>query len=203
MASVSTFVSRRLLTSSLTVVRRIILPHGEPQSSFSAVLHGSHKRSFRSFCTSPVKNADLGAPKAHILTPIIYEGTFLAKNCQGRLADDDLAYVDLLESEEKGSDVNLVLHFLNGAHKDACDGALVMSNDSALAKALRMVSQEPGNRPATAKPRAVSAAVYARRVAGIGLHQLPDPIPGTRFRRPECWCGRHPLTAVSTSAPGA
>jgi uncharacterized LabA/DUF88 family protein len=47
--------------------------------------------------------------------------------------------VEVWKNEEKGSDVNLALHLLNDAWQDAFDCAVVVSNDSDLAEALRMV----------------------------------------------------------------
>lgn len=42
--------------------------------------------------------------------------------------------VDIIKTEEKGSDVNLAVHLLNDGWLDAYDCAVVVSNDSDLAR---------------------------------------------------------------------
>lgn len=48
--------------------------------------------------------------------------------------------------EEKETDVNIALHLLNEAYKDAFDCALLVSNDSDLAPAIRMLKAEFPNK---------------------------------------------------------
>lgn len=50
--------------------------------------------------------------------------------------------VEVFRTEEKGTDVNLAVHLVNDAHKDAFDCAVVISNDSDLAEAMRIVKDE-------------------------------------------------------------
>lgn len=47
--------------------------------------------------------------------------------------------VNIIKTEEKGSDVNLAVHPLNDGWLDAYDCAVVVSNDSDLAEAMRLV----------------------------------------------------------------
>ena len=47
--------------------------------------------------------------------------------------------VHVIKIEEKGSDVNLATRLVHDAHRDAYEGALVVSNDSDLNEALRIV----------------------------------------------------------------
>ncbi|MFW5857215.1 MAG: NYN domain-containing protein, partial [Planctomycetota bacterium] len=46
-------------------------------------------------------------------------------------------YVEVIKTEEKGSDVNLAVHLVNDAHLDLFDVGVVVSNDSDLFEALR------------------------------------------------------------------
>ena len=50
--------------------------------------------------------------------------------------------VEVWKNEEKGSDVNLALHVLNDAWQDAYDCGVIVSNDSDLAKSLRLVKAQ-------------------------------------------------------------
>ena len=49
--------------------------------------------------------------------------------------------IPIYKTEEKGSDVNLALHLLNDAWLNAFDCAVIVSNDSDLAPALKMVKE--------------------------------------------------------------
>ena len=52
--------------------------------------------------------------------------------------------VEVLRTEEKGSDVNLATYLLLDAFKRRCDTAVVMSNDSDLAQAIQVAQSELG-----------------------------------------------------------
>ena len=64
------------------------------------------------------------------------------------LADDDNypkpQYALIKKTEEKGSDVNLGIHLVNDAHNNKFDVAVIISNDSDLSGALRIVKNELG-----------------------------------------------------------
>ena len=104
--------------------------------------------------------------------------------------------VEIIRTEEKGSDVNLAVHLLNDSWLSACDCAVVVTNDSDIAETMRLVKERrnarvdlvtPGNRHPSLQLRA--HADFARRIRGAALarSQLPDPIPGTRLRKPDRW----------------
>lgn len=57
------------------------------------------------------------------------------------LANGKLKCVDVLRTEEKGSDVNLAVHLLYDAFIDDFEVAVVISNDSDLAEPVRIVTQ--------------------------------------------------------------
>ncbi len=138
----------------------------------------------------------LRALKAHIPEMEIFEGSFLVTKKFARIAANPTQFIEVLNSEEKGSDVNLAVHLLNDACKDAYDVAFVMSNDSDLAEAIKLVVKDhdkpvglivPGNSPAAAKLRAVSNQIYHSRVGRMGQHQMPTTIPGTSIHKPPSW----------------
>jgi uncharacterized LabA/DUF88 family protein len=73
----------------------------------------------------------------------IHYGKFRERQKRARLVEpcsDTLnSYVSIWSREEKGSDVNLAVHMTNDAWKGEFDCAVVVSNDSDLAEALRLV----------------------------------------------------------------
>jgi len=129
---------------------------------------------------------------------IIY-GTFLRSSLKAPLANSSGQIVEILRTEEKGSDVNLAVHLLNDAWLEAFEAAIVVSNDSDLAEAIRLVVQQRKKPVGVVNPQIRAnrrMAVYLSRVASFHLRiapsdlkacQLPDPIPGTRIRRPRAW----------------
>lgn len=52
--------------------------------------------------------------------------------------------VRVLRSEEKGTDVNLAAHLVHDAHRNRFEAAAVISNDSNLKEAVRIVRREVG-----------------------------------------------------------
>ena len=52
--------------------------------------------------------------------------------------------VKVYRSEEKGTDVNLAVHMVHDAHLAKFDAALVLSNNSDLVEAVRIVVKEIG-----------------------------------------------------------
>jgi len=104
--------------------------------------------------------------------------------------------VRVLRTQEKGTDVNLAVHLVNDAWMDDFDCAVLVSNDSDFAEALRLVKERhdkqiglltPGNRRPTRD--LLECADFSRRISPSDLSgsQLPDPIPGTDIRRPQGW----------------
>ncbi len=128
----------------------------------------------------------------------VYFGHFLRHRVRAALAQPvgNQRTVEVIRTEEKGSDVNLAVHLLNDGWLDAYDCGVVVSNDSDIAEAMRLVRQHCGKRiglvtPGTGRPsrQLLAHADFARhiRVNGLQNSQLPDPIPGTNFRRPAAW----------------
>ena len=143
----------------------------------------------------------LNAIKAHISEIEISYGYYLSNTVRMRLAKPTMfrKYEDVIKTEEKGSDVNLALHVLNDAWHDRYDCAVIVSNDSDLAEAVRLVKKQhrkhivllvPGD--PVARPPAIQLKRFAHRTVSIPLtaiisSQLPNPIPGTTIRKPPEW----------------
>ncbi|MDE2834106.1 MAG: NYN domain-containing protein [Bacteroidota bacterium] len=140
----------------------------------------------------------LRALKQHCPTVQVHFGHFLRHKVKMPLATPTRksTLVDVIKTEEKGSDVNLAAHLVNDAWTDKWDSAVVVSNDSDLAEAMRLVRQRvnihvglvtPGSRQVSSQLK--SHADFVRRIRGGALarSQLPDPIPNTNIRKPDSW----------------
>jgi len=97
--------------------------------------------------------------------------------------------------EEKGSDVNLSVHMVYEAAQDQYDVALVLTNDTDMSEAFRIVSKELGKTIILVQPRHVKTAkslsqycfdVLKFKQEDLISNQLPDSI-GPKIRRPEEW----------------
>lgn len=129
----------------------------------------------------------------------VHFGHFRFRTVRMQLADrtDDRRTAEVLKTEEKGSDVNLAVHLLNDCWLDLYECAIVVSNDSDLAEAMRLVKMHRGKKmiglvKPRIKQRSKDLCVHANFVRSIrpnGLRkaQLPDRIPGTNFRKPAGW----------------
>ena len=105
--------------------------------------------------------------------------------------------VEVIKTEEKASDVNLAVHLLNDCWLDAYDCALVMTNDSDIAEAIRLVKRHHRKRIGLATPGMRRPSRQLKKHADFSLHirsdkvlrqsQLPDPIPGTNIHKPATW----------------
>ncbi len=71
-------------------------------------------------------------------------GSFLTKTKWRPLAAVPTRFVEILDTEEKGSDVNLAVHLVNDAWSNHFDMALVLSQDTDLIEPLRMVRDGVG-----------------------------------------------------------
>jgi uncharacterized LabA/DUF88 family protein len=125
-------------------------------------------------------------------------GRFLPKTKKRPLVSTG-KFVEIHDTEEKGSDVNLATHLLNDGWHKRYDVALVMSQDTDLIEPIRIVVQElglkvgvvwlDGRRPS----RYMSAAAsFVRHIshADLGASQFPNPIilpDGTKLNKPATW----------------
>lgn len=125
---------------------------------------------------------------------IIY-GHFLSHTAKRPYAPPKMGWADVVLTEEKGTDVNLAVHLLNDAWLDAYDCAVVVSNDSDLAEAMRLAKARnkligwllTGNQ----HPSQVLAQIphFRKEIRSnvLSLSQLPFTIPGTNIHKPVEW----------------
>jgi uncharacterized LabA/DUF88 family protein len=145
------------------------------------------------------QDAYLRAIAAHIPCLRIHEGHFYRHVVRMPLAypgPGEARTVQVIKSEEKGSDVNLAVHLVNDACVDAFDVALVISNDSDLAEAIR-IARGKGKSVGVANPSATNrmnaelynAASFTRRIEEKHLRgaQLPAEISSVRVSKPARW----------------
>src|SRR6266542_3008729 len=106
--------------------------------------------------------------------------------------------VRVLRSEEKGTDVNLAAHLVHDAHRDRFEAAAVISNDSDLKEAVRIVRREVGKIVGVFTPHRDRHSVQLKKTAsffrGIPVEVLraslfPDELtdPKGAFRKPIGW----------------
>jgi uncharacterized LabA/DUF88 family protein len=106
-----------------------------------------------------------------------------------------VAYI--LKTEEKGSDVNLGVHLVRDAFTGQFQQAAVLSNDTDLVEAIRIVTQEvglpvtllsPGNNPATSLARVSTSVRHIRPYLGPCAFPNPVMLPkGKQVHKPPTW----------------
>jgi uncharacterized LabA/DUF88 family protein len=149
------------------------------------------------------QNIYIHALKAHIPELEVIYGHFLSHPTRMPPVDRSLGrLVEVMKTEEKGSDVNLAVHLLDDAWKEEYDCGIVVSNDSDLAEALRLVkARDPkkvlgvlmpllnNGRRASGKLRAASDFQRQIRRTAIVNSQLPDPVVQgtTSYGKPAGW----------------
>ena len=74
----------------------------------------------------------------------IHFGHFLSHPVRLPLNSDPTRTVEVIRTEEKGSDVNLATHLLWDGFQDDYECAVIISNDSDLAEPIRVVKNELG-----------------------------------------------------------
>ncbi len=129
----------------------------------------------------------------------IHYGRFLAKSKWRPLVSNPANFVEVMDTEEKGSDVNLASYLLHDGHRDEYDAALVISQDSDLLGPLSMVKDDlnkpvgllwlDGRQPNGHYRRAVSFVRHVSRSRLAGA-QFPDPInasAGRVINKPAAW----------------
>lgn len=105
--------------------------------------------------------------------------------------------VKVYETTEKGSDVNLAVHMLNDAWQNKYDCAVLVSGDSDLAEAVRLV--KTNHRKKIVGVISASKSGMSRELVKecnfiraltptlIANSQMPDPIPNSTIRKPSDW----------------
>ena len=144
------------------------------------------------------QNAYLRALTAHCPRVELVFGHFLSHTTRMPLASpaaNGARTVDVIKTEEKGSDVNLAVHMVDDAWRDLYDAAVIVSNDSDLAEAMKRV-RALGKTTGLVTPAARRASQQLARHANfrkqlrsrhLAKAQLPEQIPGTNISRPDEW----------------
>ncbi len=92
----------------------------------------------------------------------------------------------VIKTEEKGSDVNLAAYLLSDAMREICDCAVVVTNDSDISGALKLVKKytnvrigviTPGKRYTSAQLKKYADFIRRIRTGALKLAQLPKSIP--------------------------
>jgi len=108
-------------------------------------------------------------------------------------------FVEVIKTEEKGSDVNLAINALNDAWLGRYDCAVIVSNDSDLSEALRIIKQQlkkriilatPGEaitRPPSFQLKRWAMATIPITNSALSRSQLPTRISGTNLKKPDAW----------------
>lgn len=129
----------------------------------------------------------------------VHKGRFLPKTKTRPLVSDPNQFVEVHDTEEKGSDVNLAAHLLNDAFRDRFDVALVVSQDTDLCEPLRMVQADLGKIVGVAwldssapgkRHRAVSSFIRHANRSILARCQFDDPVigrGGAHIAKPAEW----------------
>ncbi len=132
----------------------------------------------------------------------IHRGLFLTKTVRRPLAHPEPGRprtVEVLWTEEKGSDVNLATYLLLDGFREDYDTAVVISNDSDLAEPIRVVREELGRKVGVVIPdsdkrstrrSALQADFYRRiRVGALKASQFPDTLTDAQgsLTKPSTW----------------
>ena len=113
------------------------------------------------------------------------------------LAGKKIQYAEVVRSEEKGSDVNLAVQLVHDAHQGDFECAVVVSNDSDLVEAIRIVTQELNKAVGVINPhlypsvKLLKVATFLKsiRPGALARSQFPDNLTdatGT-FHKPPSW----------------
>ncbi len=105
--------------------------------------------------------------------------------------------VEVMKTEEKGSDVNLATYLLLDAFRRDCETAVVISNDSDLKEPISLVQKELGipvgvvnPHPAVHRSRALQPAFFKQlRPSVLPACQFPHVLQDARgtIRKPVDW----------------
>ncbi len=138
------------------------------------------------------------ALKAYIPEFELHLGHFLEHKVRMPLANPRKGtdhFPEVIKREEKGSDVNLAVHFLNDAWLNNYECGVIISNDSDLVEAVKLVRKQTRKIIGIISPfpqiskELKEYSHFQRKIRGNALKQcqLPDQIPGTKLKKPDAW----------------
>ena len=126
----------------------------------------------------------------------VHTGRYLASTVRMMRADG-LGTVEILKSEEKGSDVNLASYLLIDAYRSDCDIAVIVSNDSDLVFPIEHIKQQVGKVIGILNPRSrpsrelFSLANFYRQIrpSVLAASQFPPSLTDALvvFHKPPSW----------------
>jgi len=155
----------------------------------------------RSDPRSPARQATYLRALRTLPAVTIHFGKFLQSNVRMPLASPlpgGPKTVEVIKTEEKGSDVNLATYLLVDAFRHDSDVAVVVSNDSDLCEPIRIVQAEfglpvgllnPHPVPSQALLKLRPAFVRPIRAGPLSASQFPPAMSDTkgRFSKPTAW----------------
>ncbi len=126
----------------------------------------------------------------------VHFGHFLTSQTFMPNAAPPPAFVRVIKTEEKGSDVNLATYLLADAFRKDAEAFVVVSNDSDLKEPIRLVRHElraivgivnPHERQSQALLSCKPNFVKQIRPTHLARSQFPAKVPGTKLVRPSVW----------------
>ncbi|TCO38696.1 NYN domain-containing protein [Kribbella antiqua] len=132
----------------------------------------------------------------------VHYGSFLTKPTRMLLANPPTTgprTVEVIKTEEKGSDVNLATYLLVDAFRDDAEAFAVVSNDSDLTEPIRIVCHELGKVVGLLNPQPVASQRLLRcrptfakqiRPGVLGASQFPPRVvdsAGSTIHKPPGW----------------
>jgi uncharacterized LabA/DUF88 family protein len=171
----------------------------DPKHQIESIKYFTAKVSGRQDPKSPIRQlAYVRALQAHIPEISIIYGHFLSHNVWMPLVTPvgTKRFAEVIKTEEKGSDVNIAVHLVNDAWHDRFECAVIVSNDSDLVEAVKIVRHEHQKVigviiPGTSNPskELIQHANFVKhiRTGVLQASQLPLQIPGTNIHKPSGW----------------
>lgn len=143
------------------------------------------------------QQAYIRALETYIPEMNVHYGHFLQNTVRMAKASPPPKTVEVIKTEEKGSDVNFSVHLLNDAWLNNFDCGVVVSNDSDMAEAMHLIRQHhpkkilglitPGGQKTSHQLKKYAHFVKTIRKRNLKSSQLPNPIPNTKIRKPADW----------------
>jgi uncharacterized LabA/DUF88 family protein len=107
-------------------------------------------------------------------------------------------FIDVVKTEEKGSDVNIATHLVNDAHLQRFQAAIIISNDSDLVEAIKIVHNDlhkvviilnPFSENQSKELSDVATFVKPIRKGVLSVSQFPDSMTDQNgpFSKPSGW----------------
>jgi len=178
------------------LVRQIV----DPADSIERVRYFTARVSSRAGDTDAPRRQQLYLSALSGLPEVsVHYGRFLPKSKFRPLKQNPSTFVEILDTEEKGSDVNLASFLLHDGWQNKYDTALVLSQDTDLCEPMRMVCKDLGKPIGLvvldgkqANGRLVKVSSFVRHITPSRLSsaQFPDPVPdknGRPIRKPTSW----------------